>query len=570
MLAIYIATSIKELTRTVTITMWCAAIWGFFYGLELISDTRELKLLFIDLEYIGISFIAATWVRFAINYTSYKPKNRSLILGSLFLIPTITFILVLTSPYHSFFYERMTIIKEDNFTNIVLDKAPWYYVQVAFSYSAFILGIIILWRRFRYSNPLYKKQTKQIILAGSIPIAFNIFYQSGILRPFDTIDLTPFSFLLSFAIVGLSIARHNLFNIKPIAHSKIIEALSRGVLVLNSNSEIVDYNSVMKSFLVEPRIIKPGDPGSGLFQNQPEVRLLLSSDDEKTIRYILTQKDKKRNIQVEKVALTESEKTVGTILLFEDTTEQRTINETLQNQAQELQQLNDLKDKYLSIISHDLKGPIFGIKELIHMTNTGLVSQDEFMEMLPEVSKNMEQVALLLENLLAWSSSQLRGGETVTIQEFDIHKILTQQKIILERIASEKKIEIVIDAQAKSFVKADKNMMELVVRNLISNAIKFSEQGSKILVSTQDIETKIKICIEDYGKGISRENLSKIQDGISFTTIGQSNESGTGLGLVLVKDYIQKNQGQLEVSSEVGVGTKFCMKLPAAPPEYPS
>ncbi|MEP4373580.1 MAG: histidine kinase N-terminal 7TM domain-containing protein, partial [Algoriphagus sp.] len=502
MLSIYIGTTIRELTKSVVLTMWCATIWGFFYGLELISHTLPLKILFLDLQYIGISFISSFWVLFAIHYTSYKSKKFNLILVALFTIPVVTLILVLTSPYQHFFYESISIVQEDNFTNLVLVKAPWYYVQVAYSYASFMLGLIILWRRFRHSNPLYKTQTKQIILAGSIPIVFNMLYQSGIYRPFDTIDLTPFSFLLSFGIVGLSIARHNLFNIKPIAQNKIIEALTRGVLVLNAKSEIVDYNSEMKSFLDDSTQMITGAFGPDLFSNHSEIQKLMLSSGEKNIGYELETIGKKKNIQVEKIDLKEEQRTIGTIFLFEDTTEQIEINKKLKFQAEELQSLNNLKDKYFSIISHDLKGPVYGIKELIHLTNTGLVSQEEFMEMLPEVSRNMEQVAMLLDNLLAWSSSQLKGGETVNTQEFDIHKVLIQQKGILERVAAEKQLDITIDDQAKSLVNGDKNMIELVIRNLINNAIKFSSNGSIISLTTVDEQDYVKICIEDNGKGI--------------------------------------------------------------------
>ena len=106
-------------------------------------------------------------------------------------------------------------------------------------------------------------------------------------------------------------------------------------------------------------------------------------------------------------------------------------------------------------------------------------------------------------------------------------------------------------------------MIELVIRNLINNAIKFSDYGGKIRISTYDEQNFVKICIEDSGKGISSENLSKIREGISFTTTGQNNESGTGLGLILVKEYMRKNNGQIEVYSEEGIGTTFHMKLPA-------
>jgi signal transduction histidine kinase len=335
-------------------------------------------------------------------------------------------------------------------------------------------------------------------------------------------------------------------------------------LVLNAKSEIVDFNSAMKSFLKDPISINIGNLGQEIFPNHSVVQGLMSSTEEKIIGYERRQASKKKNIQVEKIDLSEEGKTIGTILLFEDITEQIKINEKLKTQADELQGLNDLKDKYFSIISHDLKGPVFGIKELIHLTNTGLVSQQEFMDMLPEVSRNMEQVAMLLENLLAWSSSQLKGGEIVTLREVNIQQILLQQKSILERIANEKKVDIAIDTQASSLVMADKNMIELVIRNLLNNAIKFSDNGSQIVITTIEEQDYVKICIEDSGRGISAGNLLKIQNGISFTTMGQNKESGTGLGLILVKEYIQMNNGRLEVTSIEGKGTRFCIKLPKA------
>jgi len=105
-------------------------------------------------------------------------------------------------------------------------------------------------------------------------------------------------------------------------------------------------------------------------------------------------------------------------------------------------------------------------------------------------------------------------------------------------------------------------MIELVIRNLINNAIKFSKTDGVINISTLLKEGFVKICFEDYGKGISKENLEKINSGVSFTTKGANNESGTGLGLVLVREYISKNSGRLEVISSENHGSKFCIYLP--------
>ncbi len=251
------------------------------------------------------------------------------------------------------------------------------------------------------------------------------------------------------------------------------------------------------------------------------------------------------------------------LLLFEDITEQVKTNERLKKQAEDLQQLNELKDKFFSIISHDLKGPVFGVKELIHMTQTGMVSKDEFLEMLPDVSKNMEQVAILLENLLAWASGQLRG-EVIDPKPFNIFEVLNQQKNLLSRVSEEKKVLIDLEPKESILVYADKNMIDLVLRNLISNAIKFSKTGDKIKLSAESVSDRVKICVKDNGMGITPENLEKLNQGISFTTRGLNNESGTGLGLILVREYVRKNNGSIEIESHVGMGTTFCLFLPKA------
>jgi signal transduction histidine kinase len=107
-------------------------------------------------------------------------------------------------------------------------------------------------------------------------------------------------------------------------------------------------------------------------------------------------------------------------------------------------------------------------------------------------------------------------------------------------------------------------MIDLVLRNLITNAIKFSRAGDQILLSASREKDQAKICIKDSGVGISRENIQKIQQGESFTTRGLNNETGTGLGLVLVREYIFKNKGKLEIESEEGNGSTFCVYLPLA------
>jgi signal transduction histidine kinase len=343
-----------------------------------------------------------------------------------------------------------------------------------------------------------------------------------------------------------------------------MEVITRGVLVFDAKYKLIDFNPAVKNFFSAPELIKIGKHASEIFLHKKEILDLIKSGEREIVQSNFIIGHQTKIVRIESIPILEKESIFsGMVLLFENITIQVEANDQLKNQAQELQQLNNLKDKFFSIISHDLKGPIFGVKELIHLTETGLVSKEEFFDMLPEISKNMEHVSILLENLLAWTSSQLRG-EHIQVQKFDINKVLNHQKNLLERISKEKNLTIKIDQSSEIWVEADKNMIELVLRNLINNAIKFSKRNGEIILQAAYEKNVVKISISDQGIGISPDNLSKINAGISFTTRGQNNESGTGLGMILVKEYISKNSGSLAISSVEGKGTDFRVFLPSS------
>ena len=566
-LSFYIAYMLSDATRWIAVTMILVCIWGFFYGLELSSTTHEEMLLWIDYEYIGISFMPAAWLVFSLQYTGYKKWQSPFILIAIFLIPILTFLAVITNDFHHLHYLHTQVNTSSPFPILDIEVGPWYYIHTAYSYIAFVSGTLILWKRFRFADPIFRTQTKLLIIAGFFPLILNILYQLHIIKPFDGIDLTPFSFLLTYSLLGFAILRYSLFSLKPIAQNRVMEALNRGVLVIDARQKIVDFNPALKNFVKQPEFIAIGVPVKNAFEDNQDILDLINSQEEKSITISTLNTSGNQIFKVDLIPMDVNKSGVyGVILLFDDQTEQFRINERLREQKKDLEQLNDLKDKFFSIISHDLKGPIFGVKELIHMTQTGLISKEEFLELLPELSKNMEQVAILLQNLLAWASSQIRG-EQLSIENFEITHLLQQQQKLLLRISQEKNIQIEIESKQEFWVSADKNMIDLVLRNLINNAIKFSRTGEKIRLSTSASGDFIKICVKDSGAGISPENLEKIKEGTSFTTRGQNNESGTGLGLILVKDYVEKNSGKLTITSQLGKGSKFCLELPKGSPE---
>jgi signal transduction histidine kinase len=563
-LSIYIAIKLEDSVRWIGFTMLASSVWGFFYGIELTVQTVEDMLVWSKLQYAGLVMAPSSWVVFSMKYTGYETKDKPWLYPSLFVLPAVTYLLVLTNSWHHLHYKSNWLITSGPFPILGIEKGLWYPVQVIYSYFFYFLGTFILWKRFKYANLHFRRQTLLLIMGGLFPLIFNALYQASWIKPFEGLDMTPYAFLFTYLLISIAILRFNLFNIKPVAREKILEVMTRGAIIFDHRQKIVDFNSAAGKFWRKPQDLKIGAAAREIFRSHPEILNLLESQNHQILQSRIVQSGNSWDIKVECVPISDSGAIVsGVLMLFENITEQIKTNEQLKKQATELQQLNDLKDKFFSIISHDLKGPVFGVKELIHLTQNGIVTEEEFLEMLPEISKNMEQVAILLENLLAWTSSQLRG-EYLQPQLLDLNKLIGNQKNLLERLAREKSITLDLNCFEDNWVIADKNMMELIIRNLVSNAIKFSTPGSKVLIYCEDGEDEAVLCVQDFGVGIPEENLRKLNTGISFTTRGQSNESGTGLGLLLVRDYIAKNSGTMTVHSTLGQGTKFRITVPKA------
>lgn len=561
-LSFYIGFKLEDSVRWIAFTMISFSLWGFFYGVELTQTSIDSMLFLTKLQYIGLVMAPACWVMFSLKYTGYDNSSSKWVYPSLFIFPILIYSIVLTNSFHHLHYKSNWLITSGPFPMLGIEKGPMYMVQVIYSYFFYFWGTYILWRRFQFANKHYKLQTRLLILGGFFPLIINVFYQTSWFKPYEGLDMTPYAFIFTYFLLGIAILRFNLLNLKPFARDKILEVMSRGVLVFDHRDKVVDFNLAVKKFCLHPEKIKMGQHAEVIFTDRPEILTLLKSSEQKIIESRINGDNGEAIIKIEAIPILEGGPFLsGVLLLFDDITAEIKINERLQNQATELQQLNNLKDKFFSIISHDLKGPVFGVKELIHLTQTGLISKDEFYNMLPEVSRNMEQVSILLENLLAWTSSQLKG-EYLQPQKIDLNRIVTGQKSLLERIASEKSVHIEMHGFENTWVKADKNMMELIFRNLISNAIKFSRSNSKIEITCEEIGQDYQICVRDFGAGISPENLTKIREGISFTTRGQNNETGTGLGMLLVKEYLAKNNGSIRIESNLGEGSQFYIKLP--------
>lgn len=232
--------------------------------------------------------------------------------------------------------------------------------------------------------------------------------------------------------------------------------------------------------------------------------------------------------------------------------------------ANQLQLLNKNKDRFFSIIAHDLRSPfqsILNLPELILEDYDSLTS-DEIKKAFHDISHDARKVFTLLNNLLEWARVQT-GGLTVCLEKFFLEETVSEIVDLLKANADNKKIKLVSEIQEGISVNADKNMLHTILRNLVSNAIKFTRADDSITISAKNSNGLIEISVIDTGVGIDGNTLKKLfKLEEKVTSEGTAKESGTGLGLLLCKELVEKMNGKIWVESQVGVGSAFRFTLP--------
>ncbi len=248
-----------------------------------------------------------------------------------------------------------------------------------------------------------------------------------------------------------------------------------------------------------------------------------------------------------------------------DITRQKQAELALKKSEKKLKELNRTKDKFFSIIAHDLKNPFSTLLSLSETlkSNINHLSKDEFEQVALSLYKSSRNAYSLLENLLQWSRSQI-GTLKIEKQKIKLDEIIRQNLALLQEMALKKDIAVDLQIEAETYIWADRNMLDTVFRNLISNAIKFTNKGGEINIKSKNIQNEfIEIAVCDTGKGMSKEELKKLfRLDISMSTPGTANEKGTGLGLIICKEFIESNNGDIHVKSKKNKGSCFYVKFP--------
>jgi signal transduction histidine kinase len=235
----------------------------------------------------------------------------------------------------------------------------------------------------------------------------------------------------------------------------------------------------------------------------------------------------------------------------------------LQQQTEELTQINAFKNRLFSIIAHDLKSPIYALRNLFRNMQQYDLPADEIKGIVPEVVSELTYTTSLMENLLHWARSQMQA-DIVKPQMIDVSGLMTEVVRLLRLQADAKQISVTYTEDPSIVAFADKDMVNLILRNLLSNAIKYTPEKGWIEVGAHRDAAGIAIFVKDTGMGIPRDALQKIQQSNFYTTKGTAGEAGTGLGLMLCKEFVVRNGGTLSIESIPGKGSTFTFSLPIA------
>jgi two-component system, sensor histidine kinase and response regulator len=235
--------------------------------------------------------------------------------------------------------------------------------------------------------------------------------------------------------------------------------------------------------------------------------------------------------------------------------------EQLELQKEELGKVNTTKDRLFSIVAHDLRAPLGSLRALLSLWDAKILSPEKFEDISSKVKSNVNSLHISLENLLQWSFSQLQGIESKPVR-FNIFEKVNEEIALLADLAELKNIKVNNKIANDTFVEADINQIGVVVRNILSNAIKFTKLGGSIYLSNSIKEGKVLIDIKDEGIGMSPDTVQKIFTvGNTNVRRGTANEKGTGLGLIVVKEFIEKNNGHLNIDSAENKGTVITFSL---------
>ncbi|WP_423200893.1 histidine kinase N-terminal 7TM domain-containing protein [Clostridium carboxidivorans] len=439
----------KSDKKYVAISLIPVSIYASGYAFEILCTSIEWVKFWVKVEYLGGAFLGALWLMFALNFTGFIDKIKKRTLMLLYVIPTIVLLVNYTNDFHHLFYKKMYINDQGIFPILEVIHGPWYWVHTVYNYVLMVIGLIIFIRAYLKAVTIIKKQILLLIVAWIIPWISDFIYIFGLLRL--DVDLAPLALCISALMYSFAVLRFRFLKLTPIALEKVFSNMLDGVIILDSQNNIVNFNNASKNIISELKYVEAGN--KKIDEVLKDHRTLLKAvNDGSSNESLITAKDKDRliyyKININNIYENTGE-IIGKILVFMDVTEQNRnierINKLLKLKEvmldigysiNEISDINDLLqlilDKVINCIDGKRNGSIV------------LLDKDENLKIVAARGYNSEDIKKFVVNFkerFEWSDSEKSTNKAIIYNDVDKMK-----NVVMLDTAEGKKIKSVIRA----------------------------------------------------------------------------------------------------------------------------
>ncbi|PRX69844.1 histidine kinase/DNA gyrase B/HSP90-like ATPase [Cohnella sp. SGD-V74] len=538
--------------------MVCRVIYAGSVIMEINSESLSSKMLFRNIEQTSLLFVVPLIIFFVLSLYGKDDYLRPLRMLQIFSIFALWSVLIWTNPYHHLLFWHMEL----NQGHLEVSKTVYSIAFNILCYAAIAVCVFYLLVYLRRVRPELRKPGIWLVLCGCIPAATEVAKSaySGF-APW-LLPLSVYCGFLGMTMLWIVI-RYRMFSVVPLARNVVVETMEEGILIVNHRGSVIDSNAH-----VEP--LFAGSGGSSiagrridqLLADWPDWLRACERMEASEMEIEASVGGESRFYSVKVYPLASREKTgQGTVSVLFDITEK-------QRQMEQIVKLNQLKDHLFAIVSHDIRNPLAVQATLIEVLEADkTMFNRNHREVIDALSGQIQNTFAMIENLLEWFRSQKEG---MLLQPERLRLMDAVEEVCSTlRIKSEaKQIAIHTEIDVGIEVYADREAVNLIVRNLMTNAIKFSERGGKVLVSAEKDAGQVIVSVSDNGVGVEEERIQNLFDPLTLvSTTGTAGERGTGLGLQACQQFVRMSGGQIGVESVPRRKTVFYFSLRAADSE---
>jgi signal transduction histidine kinase len=533
-----------------------AALHSFGYSFELSSVDLVDILFWVRFKYIGISFVSV-FALFQVIIFAGK-ENKYLVFFRLicFAFSAFMVLIIYACNFNGDFYQSVHVSYTEGMPNVNFVPGLWYWVLHGYILSLLLMSFIFLFKVLR-SDKLDKLQAFTLILGTLTPITSYIVYFAW-KAPYG-INLASFSYVVLDVFFALGIIKYRLFDSIPPHLQQSFDNLETGILVIDHKMRVIYINKSVSNLFPDVKGFIVGNNVLHLLAKYPLICSLISAKRDNSID---TDFRVDRDLYYFRVTSSKyyvgNGKQLGTIVSFYNITD-------LKKEEITLQESNKSKDKFLSIVTHELKNAfniLINFSEQLDGTSGKELEREKYYKIAKIVNRTAQNTYRLFLDILTWTKLQWEQSS------FNLHRIKLEDIFKSEidhfrAITNHKGINLISLLDIPIELYADPFMVQTILRNLISNAVKSINQGGNIILNATKTQEDTRISVADQGTGITKEDIKNLfRIDVRRLDIETNNQSSTGLGLILCKEFVEKHKGRIWVESIPGKGSTFYFSIP--------